>query len=426
MDLYSRAADGSLNLHLHAGQWQAWQSTKRIVAIVAGTQSGKTSFAPLWLWKEIRERGPGDYGFVAPTFKLLELKALPEFRRFFEDVLQLGSYRATPVQRFVFSAEGAYRTFGAVPDRPTAVYFGYAANPDSLESATYKGVVCDEAGQAAFKRGSWEAIQRRVAINQGRVLVCTTPYPDNQWLRSEIVDKAPGSAEIELVNFASSMNPSFPQAEMERAKRTLPDWKFRMFYLGQVSRPAGAIFDCFTDTHKVPRFAIPKEWRRFVGVDFGGVHTAAVFLAQDPGNSRCYLYREYLAGGKTSKQHATDLLDGEPGVPTAVGGAASEGQWRSEFRAAGLPIREPDQKLVEVGIDRLYGGLKSQQLMVFEDCLDTIAEIEYYSRKLDDDGNPTKEIKDKSTFHRLDALRYIGGWLFRPNPKPRAVSSPWK
>ena len=34
-------------------------------------------------------------------------------------------------------------------------------------------------------------------------------------------------------------------------------------------------------------------------------------------------------------------------------------------------------------------------------------ELGTYSRKLADSGQPTEAIKDKDTFHRLDALRYL-------------------
>jgi hypothetical protein len=424
-DLYA-VKNGELNLYLHNGQWKAWNSRRRIVAVVAGTQSGKTSFAPLWLYKEIRERGAGDYGFIAPTFRLLELKALPEFRRFFEDVMRLGEYHATPVPHFAFSTDGATRTFGSTPDRPTAVFFGYAANPDSLESATYKAVVCDEAGQQVFKRGSWEAIQRRVAIHEGRILICTTPYPDSQWLRSEIIDKFhAGDPTIDLISFASTMNPSFPKVELERAKQSLPDWKFRMFYMGQMTRPAGLIYDCFGSAQLFPAFDIPHAWRRYLGADFGGVHTAAVFIAQDPDSGRLYVYREYLEGGRTSKQHTAAMLQGEPGVPIAVGGSHSEGQWRSEFRAGGLPIREPDQKLVEVGIDRTYAAFREGMLLVSRDCPGLIDELQHYSRETDENGDPTEEIANKSTFHRLDALRYIVSYLRRPIQQARGVKDFW-
>ena len=35
-------------------------------------------------------------------------------------------------------------------------------------------------------------------------------------------------------------------------------------------------------------------------------------------------------------------MTGEPKIPYAVGGAKSEQNWREEFRAAGLPVLEPE------------------------------------------------------------------------------------
>jgi phage terminase large subunit-like protein len=175
-ELMQRGSDGQWQPRFHRGQWRAWESTARFIAVLAGTQSGKTVFGPHWLLREIKERGPGDYMIVSPTFPLLELKALVEFKRLFIDHLRLGTYVANPIRRFVFSEEGMRATHpGWVKGMAkTQVFFGYADNPDSLESATLKGVWCDEAGQKAFKLGSYEALRRRTSLYQGRILFTTT------------------------------------------------------------------------------------------------------------------------------------------------------------------------------------------------------------------------------------------------------------
>src|SRR6185436_1544639 len=142
----------------HAGQWEAWNAEERIVCVLAGTQSGKTTFGPHWLYREIQRCGTGDYLVVAPTFQILQRKALPEFRKLFERWLRLGRYATSPTRQFVFSEDGQRRTHGAAdPEHPTVVYFGYAEDPESLEAMTAKGAWLDEAGQKKFRRGSWEA-----------------------------------------------------------------------------------------------------------------------------------------------------------------------------------------------------------------------------------------------------------------------------
>lgn len=361
--------------------------------------------------------GAGDYLVVTPTFKLLELKALPEFLKWFGQLLGLGEYTASPIRRFVVSAAGEVKLFGKEQDRRTTVYFGYAADPESLESATVKGAWLDEAGQKKFKLGSWEAILRRLSLAQGRVLITTTPY-DLGWLKQKLWDRwKAGDGDIDVIRFESIANPAFPIEEFERARRDLPRWKFDLFYRAIFTRPAGMIYDAFDEQlHKVPRFAIPDNWPRYLGLDFGGVNTAGVYYADEldatgKSTGRLFAYREYKAGGRTAAEHAAALLRGEGKIPETVGGSKSEGQWRQEFRAGGLPVRPPDIKDVEVGINRVYGFHQRNELYVFDDLTGYLEEKLTYSRELDAAGEPTEKIDEKETFHFMDAERYILGWL---------------
>lgn len=403
----------------HEGQRRAYWSTARFTFILAGTQGGKTAVGPPWLLKQIQERGPGDYMVAAPNFTLMEKKALPEFLRLFRDALHLGEYK-TQLRKFVFSQDAARRLWGVDSMVPTQVYFGYGENPDSLESATIKAIWIDEGGQKAFKRESWDAILRRLSIEEGPVLLTTTPYTLG-WL-AELVRKAKELG-ILIINFPSIANPRFPRTEWERAKRELPGWKFAMFYQGIFERPAGMIYGCWSDEENViPDFSIPDAWPRYLGLDFGGVNTAGVFLAEELNaagekTGRYIAYREYHAGERTAEEHTAVLLHDEPRIPTTHGGSKSEGQWRNEFAQAGLPIQEPQISDVEVGITRVYGVIKVRTLLVFASLRGVRDQITSYSRVLDERGEPTEAIEDKETYHFLDALRYDIVGIFGPQPE---------
>lgn len=422
--IYDVDERGGLDLKLHRGQMKAYWSDRRFILVLAGTQSGKTSIGPAWLFNEMQRCGPGDYLIASPTFPLMEIKVLPEFRRFFQGLLKLGDYVSSPIRKFTINRRGNEVLFGNEnPGEESHVYFGYGVDPESLESATYKAAWLDEPGQKKFKLASWEAILRRLSIAQGRVLLTTTPYTLG-WLKTELHDKAGDPLEsIDLVNFPSNANPTFSQAEWERALRTLPAWKFNMFYRGVFDRPPGLIYDCFDPTrHLIPRFTIPDDWDRFLGLDFGGVNTAGIFFAKernaDGQPTKRYIgYREYHAGGRTAKEHATALLRGEPRIPTAIGGSKSEGQWRQEFAEGGLPVGAPVVTDVEVGINRVYAALAETEtgeaidIVFFDDLSGTIDQLSTYSRELDDRGEPTERIEDKETYHFLDANRYIVSYL---------------
>jgi hypothetical protein len=256
------------------------------------------------------QQGAGDYMVVTPTYPLLELKALPEFLRWFKVIHRLGEYK-TQSKQFVISKAGEIALWGKEQADPTRILFGYAAEPESLESATAKAAWLDEAGQKKFKVNSWEAIRRRLSIHRGRVLITTTPY-NLGWLKQRVWDMwKQGAEDIDVVRFESIANPLFSRAEWEDAKRELPRWRFDMFYRAIFTRPAGLIYDAFNEEkHKTSRFYVPADWPRYVGLDFGGVNTAALFYAQKPGTNRFYLYREYKAGGRTAKEHAKAILQG--------------------------------------------------------------------------------------------------------------------
>ena len=397
----------------HKGQRQAYWSTARITLVLAGTQGGKTAVGPPWLLRQIKAHGPGDYIVAAPTFALMEKKVIPELLRLFRDTLRLGEFKTSPVRKFVFSDAAMARLFGPGPHVPVQIFFGYGEDPESLESMTAKAAWLDEPGQKKFKRESYEAIMRRLSIAQGPVLLTTTPYLLG-WL-SEMVENA-AALGVNVINFPSIANPRFSRAEWERAKASLPPWKFNMFYRGIFERPAGMIYDCWADENVIPHMTIPDHWPRFLGLDFGGVNTAGLFVAKelrDDGawSGRFIGYRDYHAGGKTAEGHTRDLLRGEPMVPTAVGGSKSEGQWRAEFAAAGLGVYPPVVTEVEVGIDRVYGLIATRRFVILDSLTAFRDELMDYTRVLDEQGEPTEKIEDKEQYHRMDAARYILAFL---------------
>ncbi len=416
--LYDITSKGEMVLHLHDGQWRAWESERRFIFMLAGTQGGKTSFGPHWLRREIERCGAGDYLAVTSTFPLLKLKMLPEFLRVFQHELDLGTWHGTD-RVFTFH------------DGETRVIFGSATNSDSLESATAKGAWLDEVGQDDFRLESWEAIRRRLSLYQGQVLGGTTIY-NLGWLKQMIYDRwRAGDEEIDIIQFGSVMNPAFPDEEAESAKRSLPTWKYNMFYRGMFTRPAGQIYGDFIDEyreeggHKVRPFAIPPEWPRYGGLDFGGTNTARLMLARNPEANVYYLYDEYLDGGKTTGEHAADALRKARGVNmmTWHGGSKSETQQRMDWQAAGVRVQEPPVPDVEAGIDRVIALFKQFRMFIFDTCTGVLDEIGTYARELDKLGNPTEKIKDKATFHRLDALRYVVQALELPPAASVAVDT---
>lgn len=455
--------DGTLTLDLHPGQAKAWTSEKRFIFVIAGTQGGKTSFGPWWLWREIqrtaRSGEQNDYLAVTSSFDLFSIKMLPTMREVFENILGIGRF---------WSGSGVIEICDLDPDSPT--YGQFKANRSSdvmwariilrsavsrggLESATAKSAWLDEAGQDNFTVETWEAVLRRLSLAQGRVLATTTLY-NIGWIKTEVFDRFErGDPNFDVIQFASTQNPAFSQAEFERAKGSMQEHRFKMFYMGEFAKPPGMIYSMFDDAvHLVTPFLIPREWPRYMGLDFGAVNTAQIWLAHDiegtgPKHTpdSYYIYRESLEGDKTTEEHVTDTLHylrASPGIPSAIqkkaieqkkptgteylarvwGGAPSESQQRRDWKNEGIQVLQPPVVDVESGIDRVAALFKQRRLFVFVTMRGLRDEIGTYRRVLMPDGTPTEWIEQQRVFHRLDALRYVSCGIVGSAPQKQARS----
>lgn len=419
----------TLNFNLHDGQRDALLAKERFVLMLCGAQSGKTSFAPIWLMQEINNCGAGDYLVVSATFDLFNLKFRPELDNLF--VKYLG-----------YTYNGATQTFSKTINKKVVGEDGKIVNKQEqvriicrsadstrgLESATAKAVVFDEAGMPEIKVDIWEAIRRRLSLSRGRCLFTTTPY-NLGWLKTEIYDKCvdPLEPDYKLINFKSTYNPMFSKEEFEDLRKSMPEWKFRMFYEGEFTRPASMIYDCFdftvrphtleegkfkftgTKGNLIKPFTIPDNWTRYIGVDFGSVNSCVVFVASPPNNEDVHIVYHALLGGGTLYEKVLEYNKEYIGF----GGAESEDDWRQQWAINGIPIKKPRGKgNVEAGINRVYTLIKRGQLFVFDTCQGVLKELRDYSREVDEIGNPTEAIANKNKYHHMDALRYVCSVFF--------------
>jgi hypothetical protein len=417
-DLY-RVDSGRLTLNMHEGQLRAWDSKRRFVCVLAGTQSGKTSWGPWWLHREIQAtcdptglgQIPNDWIAATASYDLFKLKMLPTLREVFEHTLRMARWWSgdrilelrDPNTGKFWANDSSDRMWGRIVLRS-------AGSGGGLESLTARGAWGDEFGQDTCTLETWEAVLRRLSLYRGRVLLTTTPY-NLGWMKRELYDKwEQGDKNVAVINFPSYMNPLFPMEEYERAKASMPLHRFLMFYQGLFAKPAGLIYDCFDDAiHLVRDFDIPKDWPRYVGIDFGAVNTALIWIAEDIGKGRFVVYRESLSGGKSTQEHVDEALAlaKTENIVLWLGGAGSEDQQRMDWNTAGISVGQPYVSDVEGGIMRPYGLFKTKKLFVMESCRGLLDELGTYKRKLDENGQPTHEIENKRKFHRLDALRYV-------------------
>ncbi len=390
--------DGRLRLYLHPGQQRAWESDARFVFIIAGTQSGKTSFGPWWLLREIQRKGPGDYLAVTSTFDLFKLKMLPEMRKVFCNII--GDYEYKAGERVIISNDGE-----------TRIILRSAHAEAALESATAKAAWLDECGQLEFGPGAWEAVLRRLSLSQGRVLGTTTPYSINSWLKTQVFDRwRQGDRNYDVIQFESVLNPAFPREEFERARQTLPEWKFAMFYRGQFQRPQGLVYPAFSAEHIVHR-----DKREFIywllAIDEGYTNPAVILTVGVDQDGRLHVYEEFYKTGqlqsKVVEYARWKML--EYNVSRAIVDESAAGLI-ADLRNAGVAAEGHKGRVLD-SIQIVSQLLAKQgdgkpRLTVEPTCVNTIMEFESYSWREGKD-EPLKE-----NDHAMDALRYLCHWLF--------------
>jgi len=68
----------------HAGQLKAWNSEKRIVAVIAGSGGGKSLLGSFWLLREIQKDPRATFMAVAPTYSMLIRNLMPYIQNLLE------------------------------------------------------------------------------------------------------------------------------------------------------------------------------------------------------------------------------------------------------------------------------------------------------------------------------------------------------
>lgn len=412
----------------------------QIIAMIAGTKGGKTSYGPWWLWDQIKRKGGGDYMAVTASYDLFHLKMLPAMIQAFVEILGVGKYWSQ--KRVIELCEPETGRFYA--EKADDLMWGRivlrsAEAKGGLESGDYKAIWADEAGQVdKFTLAAWRAIYyRRAALYDAPILLTTTLY-DLGWIDSEIIAKVKKDTDritemftqeetdaqatlnlsenlsIALIQFDSIINPLYPMKYFQAAADELPDEEFQAFHRGMRGTMRSLVYDPFDPVRDVIKpFQIPGFWDRWWGLDFGGAHLAATMYAEDPNSAEkredrtLYCFANYLEGRMDIQEHVEKLRSLDDQSPKRVyGGAWSEIQWRREFRANGLPISRPTTNDFDIGINRVYAQHKRQRIIYFEG-LPIIERKLKYRRKVDKQGEILDEIENKRMFHLIDSERYV-------------------
>jgi hypothetical protein len=247
----------------HKAQLQIISEAKRFNVLDCGRRFGKSKLAANILCENALEGNPGAY--FAPTYKLLEGT--------FKDIL-------TALQSLISRKHDNQRieliTGGSIE-------FWSLENPLAGRSRKYKVAIIDE---AAFNRNLWqswtEAIRPTLTDLKGSAWFMSTPKGKNDfyklWMRGQT-----GEPDWMSWQMPTITNPFIDAAEIEAARRDLPELAFKQEYLAEfndnVANPFGLdyIRICTGQLSNEPSvcygidLAKSFDWTVIIGLDRFGV-----------------------------------------------------------------------------------------------------------------------------------------------------------
>ena len=324
-------------------------------------------------------------------------------------------------------------------------YIQYDRDVYQYQSAEYDVIRFDEATH--FSPFIYQYMKSRCrGVNDYPKQIKSTSNPGNvghAFFKERFIDKGPGVHEI--VEQGEKISTRFIPAKLKDNKFLMesdPGYRKRLMALPEKERKAlldgdwnifdGMFFNEFkSDIHIIEPFEIPKEWKRYIALDYGLDMFAVLFIAIDTQNN-AYVYKEIhesdLIVSKASnkiKQH-TDKIEYRYAPPDLwnrrndTGKSATEIFWEngvkldkcSADRINGwLAVKEWLKPIVVK--DEQTGELKTTaKLRIFRNCQNLIRCLPLLQH---DDKNPNDvATQPHDITHITDALRYF--CVSRPKP----------
>lgn len=286
----------------HTGQKQVLDEAKRFNVLCCGRRFGKSALAVNLLAETALSGKPA--GYFAPTYKLLDgtynecLSALEPI------VVRKNEHQ------FIELLTGG------------RIEFWSLENELAGRSRKYKRVILDE---VAFAKNLWklwtESIRATLSDFKGDAWFMSTPKGKNDFYKIYMRGKS-GEENWQSWQMSTYMNPYIDPAEIDDAKKDLPELAFSQEYLAEfndnVANPFGTAFiaQC--------TFPISTQPAVCYGIDLAKSHDWSVVIGLDKHGSVCYLDR-WQSDWRTTKEKILRLPQGAIAIDsTGVGDPIGE------------------------------------------------------------------------------------------------------
>ena len=255
----------------------------------------------------------------------------------------------------------------------------------------------------------------RVADQSGRLIFTMTPlFGWTALLERYIRDPAP---DVGVYHLHGTDNPHVPADALRAIYAKFGPHERAARERGEIVALEGRVYeDWRRDLHLIPAFAIPDDWPRYVGVDFGTRNpTAVLWAALDERDDTLHVYRGRWWTQTPQERIARlvrGIMDDEPEPEWTVADAAGTAE-RMTWVQHDVPTL-PSPKGVRAGIssvaERLHPDAEGRPHLVVHDTPDLaplVREIESYVWDTTRSKGDLPDRPLKKNDHGLDALQYL-------------------
>lgn len=382
----------------HAGQLKFHASDARFKVLIAGARFGKSLASAKESLGEMIA-GPSRGWLVGPTYALTR----PEFDYIRDDTLV--GFDSQVVE--TSNPAKLSTSWGA------EIVALSAHAPEGLLGSEIDWLILCEA--AHIEREAFERFLRaRLTTRSGRLIIPTTPRGRN-WIQDLYNLGQSDEPGWDSFRHASWDNPNINPAEIESARRSLPQETFDEQFGGAFTSPAGRVYREFAPSLHVAKLLPPPGAIIYKAMDFGYVNPFACLWGALDNDGRLLVLCEYYRAGATIADHARvlhaiDRVFLDKGCQIGPGYADPSGALeRKTLGDAGVRTQPADNRLrggIDIVRQRLLPGEDGMPgLRIDESCANLLREFELY--EWDTAATNGETVPRKQDDHALDALRYL-------------------
>lgn len=296
------------------------------------------------------------------------------------------------------------------PDGGACVFKSVDQGRDSFQGTAIRFAWFDEEPR---DQGVVNETLMRLVDQRGRLVISMTPLDGYTWLYRRWVETV--DPDVAVHEIWGEHNPHVPQEQLERVLRQYGEHEQAARRRGAWTVLEGRVYAFRRDLHVVSSPVVPREWPRYVGIDFGTRNPACwLWAALDPRDDTLVVYREHYQAEWTIAQHAEHvraLEEGEPEPEMRWADPADAGARLTLITEHDIATVEADKDVrdgINAVAERLQPDVEGRpHLLVSEACPNLIRELEQY-RWVTASGHADGAEKPlKQADHAVDALRYL-------------------